>query len=222
MYYVYYCSSFQDCSRGFNATKKGRIPHPNTADQFPGHKAGSGVRAQNTAPGCAPTWCAHQHQLGAYHAVHQDLLRVHHEQRTTTVAPTAPGGVGQGLMGGGDQNKGWHPSGIVDGSNSREEKWHKISSNISVRASQGTTIRRVHIIKSRGHLQFNKTLIIELFLLSTIKLRGHLNTADVHPQASPRACYSSEVSSPSKIFSLRLAKKKNSLITKHVSFFRKF
>ena len=124
--------------------------------------------------------------------------------RTTTVAPTAPGGVGQGLMGGGDQNKGWHPSGMVDGSNSREEKWHIISSNISVRATASGqpghyTIKRVHIIKSRGHLQFNKTLIIELFLLSTIKLRGRLNTADVHPQASPRACYSSEASSPSKI-----------------------
>ena len=48
--------------------------------------------------------------------------------RTTTVAAATPGGVGQGLMGGGDQNKGWHPSGLGDGSNTELEKRHKFKS----------------------------------------------------------------------------------------------
>ena len=30
---------------------------------------------------------------------------------------------------GGDYNKGWHPSGLGDGSNRQQEKWHQISNN---------------------------------------------------------------------------------------------
>ena len=89
---------------GSNATK-GRIPHPNTPDQFPGHKAGSEV--QRTV---------HQgvHRLGA--------------RRTSTLAPT-PGGVGQGLMGTRTRAgtpRGWLTAQIVGRKNGT-----KISSNMA-------------------------------------------------------------------------------------------
>ena len=80
----------------------------------------------------APQTCSRSQRGWTQHGtVHQDLLRVHRTKiwyaALTTVAPTS-GGVGQGLMGGGDQNKGWHPSGLGDGSNTELEKRHKFKS----------------------------------------------------------------------------------------------